>query len=62
MCEVIASDDVQAEMKPLDKEEIPYSVGDNLKSTEIVAWLPKVSLMKSISQEFQNLNKQGFYK
>jgi UDP-glucose 4-epimerase len=62
MCEVIASDDVQVEMKPLDKEEIPYSVGDNLKSTEIVAWLPKVSLMKSISQEFQNLNKQGFYK
>jgi UDP-glucose 4-epimerase len=55
MCEVIASDEVQVEMKPLDKEEIPYSVGDNLKSTEMVAWLPKVSLLKSISQEFQSL-------
>lgn len=62
MCEVIASNEVEVEIKPLDKEEIPYSVGENLKSTEMVAWLPKVSLLKSISQELQSLIDQKLYK
>jgi UDP-glucose 4-epimerase len=55
LCQEIALEEVQLEMKPLDKAEIPYSVGDNFKSTEMVAWLPKVSLMESINRELLSL-------